>query len=145
MGHTMTGSIWVRAGFGATFELFLGRAALGDGYTVNQPLHDDHMDVDVARQIGYVFGDGIADRVGGQGGGDAGCTGAKTMLAAWDIHVSKRVGADGANHGGVVEHGYALVALGDHHRIDDMQDSAADGKIRHAMVMRILVGNGRDE
>ncbi len=53
--------------------------------------------------------------------------------------------ANGANDGGVVEHGHALIALGDDHRIQNVKDSPANGEIRHAMVVRILVGKGRNE
>ena len=43
-------------------------------------------------------------------------------------------------YGGVVEHGHSVIALRDDHRIEDVQDSLADGEIGHAMVVGILVG-----
>ena len=120
-------------------------AALGDGYPVDDSLDDDHLEVHMPRQIGHKFGDRIAYGIRGQRSGDAGCAGAKTMLAAGNIHVAQRVGADGAKNGGVVKHRDSLIALGDDHLIDDMKDAPAQGKIWHAMVVRILVGKGRNE
>jgi hypothetical protein len=99
----------------------------------------------VPRQIGHKLGDGIADGIRGQGGGDAGCAGAKTMLPARNIHIAKRVGGNGTNDGGVVEHRDALIALGDDYGVQDVQDSLANGEIRHAVVVRILVGKRGNE
>jgi len=115
------------------------RAAGVDPYPVGYPR------THTIGQIRDEFSDGVADRISGQGGGDAGCTGAKTMLAAGNIDIAERVGADGAYDGGVVEHRDSLIALGDDHLIDDMKDAPAPGKIWHAMVVRILVGKGRNE
>ncbi len=79
-------------------------------------------------RVGHEFGYGIADRVGGQRGGDTGGAGSKTIFAARYIEIAHCVGANRANHGGVVEHGHSVIALADHDRVEDVKDALRMGR-----------------
>ena len=42
----------------------LGRSAFGDGYPIDDPLHQNHLEIYVAGQVGNKFGNCIPDGVG---------------------------------------------------------------------------------
>src|ERR1700722_14044613 len=118
---------------------------LGDGYPIDKPLDDHHLDIDATRQIGHEFRNDVANRVGGQRGGNTGGAGSETISAAGYVEIAYGAGANSAQDCGVVEHGRSVIALADHHRVDDVEEPSAKGHIRHAMVVRILVDQGRDQ
>jgi hypothetical protein len=118
---------------------------LSDGYPIDEPLHDHHLDIDATREVGHEFRNRVANRVGSQRSGDTGGAGSETISAAGYVEVARGAGANGACDGGVVEHGRSVIALADHHRVDDVEEAPAKGHIRHAMVVRILVDEGRNQ
>ena len=66
-------------------------------------------------------------------------------LPAWDIDVSQCAGADGPKDRGVVEHALPLVALGDQDRVEHVKNPALERQIRHPVIVRILVRQGRNQ
>src|SRR5580704_19465759 len=106
---------------------------LGNGNAIDEPLDDHDLNVDAPRQVGHELRDRVAYRVGGQRGGNTGGAGSKAISAAGYVKVAHGAGANSAHDRGVIEHGGSVIALANHHRVDDVEEPPAEGHIRHAM------------
>ncbi len=71
--------------------------------------------------------------------------GAESCFAAGDVEVGYSVIGGEADQVGVVGHSLSVVAPGPEDLRDGMSDAAVDGGMLHAVVVRVLVGDGRDK
>jgi len=118
---------------------------LGAVYLVDDALDQDDADVDAAGYIGQELGNEVVDGGCCQADGVAVGAGGKTGLAAGNVEVADFVVTREADHVGVVHHAAAVVALRPHHLVNRMGYTPLHGGVGHAVVVRVLMGDGGNE
>jgi len=99
----------------------------------------------MASDVRNEFADKIADRCGGQGDRDAIGAGSPASFAVGHVaHVDCLVG-DVAHNGGVVQHPFAGIAVRPEGLIDAVGDAGRERGVGQAVVVRILMVDGRNE
>jgi len=115
------------------------------GDLVDDALDEDNADVDVAGNVGEELGDEVVNGSGGESDGVAGGGGGEVGLPAGDVEVADFVVDGEGGEVGVVGHLLAVVALGVDHLNDGVGDATLEGGVGEAVVVRVLVDEGRDE
>src|ERR1035441_364469 len=122
----------------------LGGGLVG-AHPVENPLHKDDSDVDVAGDAGKKLRDEVVLGFGGVSDHDALGGGGAVAGDAGDVEVAD-FGADGIGEkGSVVRNHVAVIVLSDEGLVEGVEDAARDAPFRPAMVMRILAGQGGDK
>src|SRR5208337_3902852 len=106
---------------------------------------EDDADVDAAGHVGQEFVDEVFDGRRGQANAVALRAGGQIGLLAGDVKIADLVFDGEAYYVGVVHHPLAVVAQGPYHLGDGMADAAGNRSIGHAMVVRVLVDDGRNQ
>jgi len=101
--------------------------------------------VDAAGYVGDKLGDEVVNGSGGQAYAITLGTGRQVGSAAGNVEVADCVVDGKSAQVGVVHHAPAVVALRPRDLVEAVSDAPLDGGIGHAVVVRVLVGDGRDE
>ena len=125
-------------------SLHVGRVGAGDDL-VDDFLEEDHVYVDVAGDVGEELGDEGSRGSVAMPMSDAPQRWRGVVLDAGDVEVGE-FGADGVvDQRGVVGHARAVVVLADVGVRDGVKDAPPERRVRHAVVARVLVREGRDQ
>lgn len=112
---------------------------------VDDLLQQDDMDIHAAGDVGHELRDEVADGSGSNGSAVTRGGGAPACIAPGHIEVAEANVYGGSHEICVIRHAGSVIALRPRDLGDGMQDATPNRGIGHAVVMGILVCDGRNE